>query len=152
MSDHGDHSVVRGGHAGAATRPWVASYVQHGVVAESDSGSWMRVRSWSTKWGMVPHGVQPISAESFGFVDRAPGTRLGYVEVDFKRIWRKWREFESLRARFVWPADRTWCITADVDPHWARIGAAKPTIDRLIADRRIDAVRTDPADDQPFYR
>jgi hypothetical protein len=67
-------------------------------------------------------------------------------------IWSRPEFASGGTPAFVWPADRTWCITADVDPHWAGIGASKPTIDRLIADHRIDAVRTDPADDQPFYR
>ena len=53
---------------------------------------------------------------------------------------------------FVWPSDHAWCVAADVDPHWAGIGASVPTIERLIADRRIDAVEADPTEDQPAYR
>jgi hypothetical protein len=53
---------------------------------------------------------------------------------------------------FVWPSDHTWCVAADVDPHWAGIGAAVPTIERLLADRRLDAVAADPDNDQPAYR
>jgi hypothetical protein len=53
---------------------------------------------------------------------------------------------------FVWPADRTWCVAADIDPHWAGIGASSLSIKRLIADRRLDAVEADPADEQPAYR
>jgi hypothetical protein len=53
---------------------------------------------------------------------------------------------------FVWPADRTWYVAADIDPHWAGIGASVPTIKQLIADRRLDAVEADPADEQPAYR
>ena len=40
----------------------------------------------------------------------------------------------------------------DVDPHRAAIGADFVLIERLVADRRRDAVVTDPADDQPAYR
>lgn len=53
---------------------------------------------------------------------------------------------------FVWPADRTWCVAADVDPHWAGIGASQTTIDLLIADPRLDAVVADPDAEQPAYR
>jgi hypothetical protein len=53
---------------------------------------------------------------------------------------------------FIWPADRTWCVANDVDPHWAGIGAAAPAIDQLIADPRLDVVRADPRGRQPHYR
>ena len=53
---------------------------------------------------------------------------------------------------FVWPADRTWCVAADIDPHWAGIGASVPAIKQLIADRRLDAVEADPTEEQPAYR
>ncbi len=53
---------------------------------------------------------------------------------------------------FVWPADRAWCVAKDVDPHPAGIGAASAVIDQLIADPRLDAVRADPAQDQPDYQ
>ena len=26
---------------------------------------------------------------------------------------------------FVWPSDPTWCIAADIDPHWAGIGGRR---------------------------
>jgi hypothetical protein len=52
---------------------------------------------------------------------------------------------------FVWPADHAWCVANDVDPHWAGIGADSVLIERLVADRRLDAVVTDPAHDQPTY-
>jgi hypothetical protein len=53
---------------------------------------------------------------------------------------------------FVWPSDRTWCVAADIDPHWAGIGACVPSIQRLIADPCLDTVEADPADEQPAYR
>jgi hypothetical protein len=52
----------------------------------------------------------------------------------------------------VWPSDHTWCIAADIDPHWAGIGASVPLIERLISDARLDAVEADPAEEQPAYR
>jgi hypothetical protein len=53
---------------------------------------------------------------------------------------------------FVWPSDHTWCIAADIDPHWAGIGASVPLIELLIGDPRLDAVEADPTAKQPFYR
>ena len=53
---------------------------------------------------------------------------------------------------FIWPADHTWCIANDVDPHWAGIGADVSTIDQLLADPRLDVVAADPRQDQPAYR
>lgn len=34
---------------------------------------------------------------------------------------------------FIWPAERTWCVANDVDPHWAGIGADTSAIDQLVA-------------------
>ncbi len=52
----------------------------------------------------------------------------------------------------VWPSDHTWCIAADIDPHWAGIGASAPGIERLIGDPLLDAVEGDPTANQPFHR
>jgi hypothetical protein len=53
---------------------------------------------------------------------------------------------------FVWPADHRWCLTSDVDPHWAGIGAERAAVDALLADPRLDCVPADPAGIQPWYR
>ncbi len=53
---------------------------------------------------------------------------------------------------FIWPADHAWCITNDVDPHWAGIGADTAVIGQLLADSRLDVVRADPSQEQPLYR
>jgi hypothetical protein len=53
---------------------------------------------------------------------------------------------------FVWPADRAWCFTLDVDPHWATIGGDPGLVARLGADPRLDVVPVDRYADQPFYR
>ena len=52
---------------------------------------------------------------------------------------------------FIWPADHTWCVANDVDPHWAGIGADVSAIDQLLADPRLDVVPADPRQDQPYY-
>jgi hypothetical protein len=53
---------------------------------------------------------------------------------------------------FVWPADHAWCITNDVDPHWAGIGADRLVIDQLVADPHLDVVPANPDEAQPAYR
>ncbi|WP_205650230.1 hypothetical protein [Actinoplanes solisilvae] len=53
---------------------------------------------------------------------------------------------------FVWPADRSWCFTADVDPHWAGIGAGRDAVDALVAAPGLDVVPADPSEPQPAYR
>ncbi len=53
---------------------------------------------------------------------------------------------------FIWPADRTWCIANDVDPHWAGIGAGNAAIDQLLVARCLNAIRADPRAKQPLYR
>lgn len=52
---------------------------------------------------------------------------------------------------YVWPADRRWCFTSDVDPHWAGIGAPGAAIDALTVAPIFDVVPADPARVQPFY-
>ena len=46
---------------------------------------------------------------------------------------------------FIWPADHAWCIAADVDPHWAGVGASAPAISLLLAVPGLDCVAADPA-------
>ena len=52
---------------------------------------------------------------------------------------------------FIWPAHRAWCISSDVDPHWAGIGAAHALIDPLLTEPRLDVVRVEPNEQLPFY-
>ena len=52
---------------------------------------------------------------------------------------------------FVWPSDHAWCVTCDIDPHFASIGAGRDAIDRLVADPRVDVVVDDPDIEPPYY-
>ncbi|WP_300343673.1 hypothetical protein [Nesterenkonia sp.] len=52
---------------------------------------------------------------------------------------------------FLWPADRAWCITSDVDPHWAGIAATHAGIRALAEHPVLDVVETSFNADQPFY-
>lgn len=54
-------------------------------------------------------------------------------------------------ASFIWPADRAWCFTCDVDPHWACIGGSRRAIDRLVADTRFDCVPNEYGTWPPTY-
>lgn len=53
---------------------------------------------------------------------------------------------------FVWPADRSWCFTSDVDPHWAGIGGSRAAIDALLGATDLDVVAARLGDPQPYYR
>jgi len=52
---------------------------------------------------------------------------------------------------FAWPADHAWCVTSDVDPHFASIGAVAEAIDRLVANPHVDVVVDDPDREPPYY-
>ncbi|WP_369056277.1 hypothetical protein [Kineococcus terrestris] len=53
---------------------------------------------------------------------------------------------------FVWPADRAWCVTKDVDAHFAGVGGTRAAIADLLAHPGLDVVPADPARDQPAYQ
>ena len=52
---------------------------------------------------------------------------------------------------FIWPEDRSWCVTQDVDPHWGGIGASDDAIDRLLTDSRLDIVRAEWDQESPSF-
>jgi hypothetical protein len=66
-------------------------------------------------------------------------------------LWPGGPERDMPPPAFVWPADHRWCLTNDVDPHWAGIGATRTAVDELLADPRLDVVVTDPGEEQPHY-
>lgn len=86
---------------------------------------------------VLPHRQYVLFAGSLGDIDR----------------WEE--EFGGGRPcpppAFVWPADRAWCFTSDVDPHWAGIGGSAAAVGALVARSDVDAVRTSPGEAQPFY-
>ncbi len=66
--------------------------------------------------------------------------------------WGAWSDGEFCPPpAFVWPADRRWCFTSDVDPHWAGIGATGPAIDALVARTDVDVVTAAPDRTPPAY-
>lgn len=52
----------------------------------------------------------------------------------------------------LWPADRSWCFSKDVDPVWAGIAGSPDAIDRVLALDDLDVVHADPDVRQPHYR
>lgn len=56
------------------------------------------------------------------------------------------------RQAFVWPADHAWCVTADVDPHFACIGAGRDAIAELVTSTDLDIVPIEPGSVVPYYR
>lgn len=52
---------------------------------------------------------------------------------------------------FIWPADRAWCITNDVDPHWAGIVAGQALLEPLLTHARLDVVQVTAGEKLPYY-
>ena len=106
-------------------------------------------RRWLTLG--VPRGAQ-IPARAFFLFRGALSEDEIWGTPAAAGIWGRPEFSRGGTPAFVWPSDHTWCVAADVDPHWAGIGATVPTIERLVADRRLDAVAADPDREQPAYR
>lgn len=52
---------------------------------------------------------------------------------------------------FIWPQDRAWCLTFDVDPHFATAAGSPAAVETLLAVPRLHAVRAAPGEPPPFY-
>jgi hypothetical protein len=78
------------------------------------------------------------------------GTLADYADWNSNNPAR-WPYGDCPDPAFIWPADHAWCITNDVDPHFASIGADAEAIDLIVADQRIDAVVDDPARERPYW-
>lgn len=58
----------------------------------------------------------------------------------------RWQPVERYQSPSLWwPDDRAWCVATDVDLQTTYIGASTDCVDRLIGDRRVEAMRV-PAD------
>ena len=42
-------------------------------------------------------------------------------------------------------------MTKDVDQHWIGVGGADDALQDLVAEPRMDVVKADPSEQQPFY-
>ena len=106
-------------------------------------------RRWPT-FG-VPRSAR-IAARSFFLFRGALSEAEIWGQPAAAGIWGLPEFSQGGTPAFVWPSDHAWCVAADVDPHWAGVGATVATIERLLSDRRLDAVATDPDSEQPAYR
>lgn len=52
---------------------------------------------------------------------------------------------------FLWLSNRSWCVTKDVDSHWAGIGGLRDRIGQLLTDPSLDVVPVKKKDKLPFY-
>jgi hypothetical protein len=43
---------------------------------------------------------------------------------------------------FLWPADHAWCVATDIDTTWTGVGGSSALADDLLADSRLEVVRT----------
>ncbi|XVV08596.1 hypothetical protein ACQP2X_27535 [Actinoplanes sp. CA-131856] len=88
-----------------------------------------------------------------GWGDEFPGPKVVLPHREFFLFRGAFADYapDFQPPAFVWPADHAWCLAADVDPHWAGVGATAAAIADLIADPRLDVVPADPSAAQPFY-
>ncbi|HEY1713887.1 MAG TPA: hypothetical protein VGG07_13345 [Solirubrobacteraceae bacterium] len=112
---------------------------------------WPTLRGGSV--GTLLSGAQVKISDDAGHPMRAyllfhgPLSEIGEWDVP----WLDTGEPFGFEPAFIWPADHAWCVTKDVDPHWAGIGGDRPLIDELLQDPRLDVVKADPTADQPHY-
>ncbi|WP_432510106.1 hypothetical protein [Kineococcus sp. SYSU DK001] len=52
---------------------------------------------------------------------------------------------------FTWPRDRAWCLTKDVDPHYATIGSSRAAVRELLDHPDLDVVKLDLDEEPPHY-
>jgi hypothetical protein len=95
-------------------------------------------------WGTRIPGFKPMMRipNRDYYLFRGPLTDLGR--------WGTEEENPPVPA-FVWPADRAWCLAKDVDQHWVGVGAGEPALHELLTHPKLDVVKADPAEQQPFY-
>ncbi|WP_182358173.1 hypothetical protein [Tomitella gaofuii] len=58
---------------------------------------------------------------------------------------------EAPTPAFVWPADRAWCVTCDIDSHFATIGGSADAVDAVLALTEVDVVDDFPGVEPPRY-
>lgn len=80
------------------------------------------------------------------------GTLSEFGDWGAAEMWPGQHRLNMPNPAFVWPADHAWCVSNDVDPHWAGIGADVSAIADLLANPRLDVVPADPRDEQPSYQ
>lgn len=106
-------------------------------------------------WDGWPSGVSQLDVPKWSLTYREFVLLRG-GSADFQK-WRapQWPDEHGRddlpTPAYVWPADHEWCVTQDVDPHFAAIGGSAAAIEALRAEPDLDLVADDPAVDPPFY-
>jgi hypothetical protein len=127
-----------------------------------EGGDSMRILDWTT--GTVRRGPHIAPAFAPSVLDGPKvvvparayylfhGRLADFGDWGAAEMWPGQPRLDMPSPAFIWPADRAWCVAADVDPHWAGVGADGAAIDQLVADPHLDVVRADPHEDPPYYR
>jgi hypothetical protein len=79
------------------------------------------------------------------------GTLSDFGDWDAAEVSPGHPRFHLPDPAFIWPADQTWCVANDVDPHYAGIGASSTAVEHLLTHAGLDIVSTDPRIEQPHY-
>lgn len=106
-------------------------------------------------WDGWPSGVSELDVSKWSLPNREFVLLQG-ESADFQ-TWRapQWPDKygdELPTPAYVWPADHAWCVTGDVDPHFATIAGTAAAIDAVLGIEGLDIVRDDPDVEPPFYR
>jgi hypothetical protein len=79
------------------------------------------------------------------------GSLSQFGDWDAAEMWAGQARLDMPDPAFIWPADHSWCIANDVDPHYAGIGASGAAIEQLIGHHDLDVVPADPRVEPPAY-
>ncbi|MFW0783151.1 hypothetical protein AAFP35_01400 [Gordonia sp. CPCC 206044] len=113
---------------------------------------------WPSGWPYVQY--EKLGDRDLNIQDEQLGVVRSYYFFNGEADLFAWEDASNVLASptrllpdpaFTWPADRAWCITDDIDPHFATIGASHPAITDLLNDSRIDIVEDDPESYPPRY-
>ena len=57
-----------------------------------------------------------------------------------------WLPTEQQTPNLWWPDDQSWCVASEIDLPWTYVGGPRSLIDRIVADRRLEALPAAPDD------
>jgi hypothetical protein len=75
-----------------------------------------------------------------------------FVSGAVEATWEAEADLPLQPPAFIWSSDRAWCVTSDIDPHWAGIGADLAAIDSLLTELRLDVIQAERGQKLPFYQ
>lgn len=103
-------------------------------------------------WGTAPvlHGLPRVAVQERSFF-LFRGALSDFDDWNSPRMAGIPAGFAVPPPAFIWPADHAWCVSLDVDSHYAGIGATPEAIAQLIAHRSLDVILANPAEQQPNY-